>query len=86
MTFNEIIELLHPELRKIVEHELNLGNKIFEISSGWGGPTSILVILEFPFKKSYAITNIEHLEVNDPHYWKSEYHYAALKQSIACKF
>jgi hypothetical protein len=86
MNKHQALASLHPTLKNILESELALGNKIAEVSTGWGGPDAILVILELPFKKSYSAKDVTYHEVNDPHYWKAEYHHAALKQSVACKF
>ena len=82
-----VINALQPDLKEILESELRLGNRISEISTGWWSQESVLIILVQPFKKIYVLTeNIEFLNVDDPHYWKAEYHCKSLLQVLACRF
>ncbi len=80
------VELLAAPLRKILEAELALGNTIEEISD-WPPKCHLLVILKRPFNRPYELEeHVEFLELNDPHYWKSEYNYRGGVQTLACGY
>jgi len=79
MENNYVINALHPDLKEILQSELRLGNRISEFTTGWWSLEAVLIILVQPFKKIYVLTeNIESLNVDDPHYWKAEYHCKSL--------
>jgi len=86
MDYNEVVNLLHAGLKSIVKSELSLGNKISEVSTAWGGQEALLIVMAFPFKKTYTETGVIYHELNDPHYWKAEYRYDISKQILACRF
>ncbi|MDR6342620.1 hypothetical protein HNQ91_005704 [Filimonas zeae] len=84
---SELLEKLSQPLKQILQSELQAGNTIREISSGWPEPQSIFVLLESPFTSEYQITHpIEFREINDRHYWKAEYLDAAYKHLLVCGF
>lgn len=83
------LEDLAPSLRRVLETEWALGNRVVETGRGWPyGGTSILVLLERPFLGSYAPPpeGLELVEVNDPHYWKAELRCARTGETLACPF
>ncbi len=83
------IEMLSAPLYEILMNELDLGNKIYETSVG---PLfvkhGLFILLEKPFLTAIKtdICGIKFREVNDPHYWKSEYHDEKLHHVLACCF
>lgn len=84
----KLLESLHPKLRNILDHELNAGNEIREISAGWPKPTSILVILKYAFKaaSTSSTDGLVYKELNDPHYWFAEFLHEGTNQIVACSF
>jgi hypothetical protein len=75
-------------LQEILEAELVAGNTIAEVSS-WPPKCGLLVILRRPFARAYELTpDLEFAEINDTHYWKSEYRYkgGVQVQALACRF
>jgi len=60
------------ELNIILKQELEKGNKVLEVSS-WPPKCKRLVILEKRFATSYMSSNLEYREIDDVHYWFSEY-------------
>lgn len=84
---NDLQEKLSWLLREILYSELQQGNTIREISSGWPEPQSVFVLLDRPFISEYQITHpIEFREINDRHYWKAEYFDKEQKHLLACGF
>ena len=75
-------------LSSILNNELRAGNKIAEVWSGWPHRESIFVILEKPFMVQHQghFRNIEFKEINDPHFWKSEYVNTDTQHCLACRF
>ena len=74
---------LCPELKSILEAELAAGNQVVATFEGWGH----IVMLAEPFRVAHAIGGrVSFLEVNDPHYWKSQYSVKELDQHVACRF
>lgn len=75
---------LCPELRTILDAELAAGNKVQTTLVAWG----MIVMLEQHFRVPHLIegTRVSFLDVNDPHYWKSQYSVKELDQHVACKF
>ena len=75
-------------LSVILTRELNAGNKIAEVWSGWPHRESIFVILETPFKNVHQSLprDIDFKDINDPHYWKAEYYHRVTHHCLACRF
>ena len=81
------LESFSKVLTGIVEAELKLGNSVDETAIGW--PTTnngIVVFLRKPFKAKYQAPELQFREVNDPHYWLSEYLDRTTGHILACKF
>jgi hypothetical protein len=73
-------------LTEILNSELEFGNEIVETSDGWPSPNSITIFLRKPFFKEYSVPNLEFRDVNDPHWWKSEYFDERTNHILACKY
>ena len=84
MVNQDHINKIDPDLKKILDLELDLGNKIVETSQGWPKPNSIFIALEKPFLKVYSNPNVTFKNVNDPHYWKMEY--SKNNHLLVCRF
>jgi hypothetical protein len=82
----EHLEKFSIVLTGILQEETALGNKVVETSEGWPEPETILVFLALPFSKTYQLPGVEFRELNDPHWWKSEYIERATHHILACKF
>jgi len=79
----QIIATLCPELRVILERELEAGNTVVESWDDWG----TAVMLARPFLLAHPLVEgIEFRRVNDPHYWLAEYLAVGLEQFVACRF
>jgi hypothetical protein len=78
---------LCPELRALLDAELAVGNQIVETSKGWPIPTSIFVLLASPFRivREVLPHGVTYLDVNDPHWWKSEYNHFPSGHKLACR-
>jgi hypothetical protein len=78
------IDALCPELQKILDDELAAGNRVATTFEGWG----TIVMLEQHFRVQHEIGGgrVTYLDVDDPHYWKSQYSVKELEQHVACKF
>ena len=80
------VELLVAPLKKILDAELARGNTVQEVSD-WPPKCQLIVILKRPFHRPYELEpHVEFRELNDPHYWKSEYSYRGGTQVLACSF
>lgn len=88
MINQEHIERLGKNLKQILDSEIALGNRVSETSKGWPNSRTVIVFLEKPFLAEYPIQDqgIIFREVNDPHYWKSEYYDRINDHVLACKF
>lgn len=64
---------LDPDLKKILDNELKLGNKISSASSDYPDVGSIPVTLAEELQAKYKIKKVQYSKINDPHYW-SEYY------------
>ena len=84
MVNQDHINKIDPDLKKILDLELDLGNKIVETSQGWPKPDSIFVSLEKPFLKKHSNPCVTFTNVNDPHYWKWEY--SKDNHLLVCRF
>ncbi len=77
---------LAAPLQSILDAELARGNTVIEVVN-WSPKCELLVILRRPFHHSYLpLPDVEFVEINDRHYWKSEYNYQGGRQVIACSF
>lgn len=84
---NKDIEEFSPDLREILFNELAAKNEIFETWKGWPY-NGIVICLWYPFKTKtqFQSDKIVFREVNDIHYWKSEYHDLISGDMLVCKF
>ena len=85
------IEELTPQLKSILQNELESGNIICETYQGPFSKDSsqqLMIFLRYPFKSPIRrdILGIVYREINDPHYWKAEYADVANHQTLACHF
>ena len=74
------------KLKLILDIELEQGNVIVETSHGWPKSDSILIILDKPFSRDYQFEDITFRNIDDRHYWKSEYCDEDLGHVLACRF
>jgi hypothetical protein len=86
MIIQEHIVNLSDSLKEILDSELKAGNKIVETSKGWPEKETVIVFLGHPFFNEYKRPNVEFREINDPHWWKSEYFDKSSKHVLACKY
>jgi hypothetical protein len=79
---------LCSELRGLLDSELAAGNQIAETSRGWPKPNSIFVLLASPFRATSEVLprGVTYVDVNDPHWWKAEYHHEATGHMLGCRF
>jgi RimJ/RimL family protein N-acetyltransferase len=77
---------LHPSLKQMLDAEFAAGNEIFETGRGWPEPDSVFVRLRHPFRARHTgvPAGVKYLELNDPHWWKAEYHTSAPRHILAC--
>lgn len=86
-----LIDKLSPDLKIILEDELNAGNSICETSSGGFTDCTdnhLFIWLKFPFKTVIRndLEGIVYQLIDDPHYWKAEYNDINNNQTLACNF
>lgn len=88
LNLEEAKEKLQPALKEILEAELKAGNTFKEACTGWPDDETLQVFLRKPFKTPIRkdIPGVEYREVNDPHYWKSEYWDEGNRQMVADNF
>lgn len=73
------------ELNNIYELELAAGNQVVEDTQWF--PTCVkLVILKNRFQRPYTDQKLKYRELNDSHYWFSEYEAEDKKEVLACRF
>ena len=72
-------------LNTILNAELADGNHIVE-NSAWPPKCKILVILGNKFRCRYEDEDLIYTEINDPHYWFSEYRTKDGSEVLACRF
>lgn len=85
----EAIKKLKPKLKEILLFELAAGNSIKESClGGFGDDDWLFIFLDKPFNTELKtnMTGIKYVDINDRHYWKSEYVDATNKQTLACGF
>jgi hypothetical protein len=80
------LKRLSSKLSQILADEITAGNRVVETSEGWPETKSINVFLERPFINSYDLEGVEFREINDPHWWKSEYIDHITRHILASKF
>lgn len=81
------VRQLCPQLKAILDAELDAGNLIFEASRGWPQKESIFVGLAEPFKKQHAVSKgVSFENTNDPHYWKAAYIFDDPRHILVCPF
>lgn len=77
------VAALCPELKAILDAELAAGNEVLATLEAWGS----IVMLAQHFRVKHEIGGrVTFIEVNDPHYWKSQYSVKELDQHLACRF
>lgn len=82
----ENVKALCPVLKKVLNDEIAAGNEVVETSRGWPGKLCVWLSEPFRRKVSPLPDGVELRDINDPHYWKAEYHHAETDQLLACKF
>jgi hypothetical protein len=81
--------MLTGTLRDILAAELAAGNTVQENRKGdWPEGACRFVLLKMPFMTEIRrdIPGVTFMNVNDPHYWKAEYHDESLCEYLACGF
>ncbi len=76
-------------LQVILKEETKAGNEIVEISKGdWPEKNATFIFLKKPFLTPirHNLPNVEYRLINDPHYWKAEYHHQQSNVLLCCKF
>jgi hypothetical protein len=88
MVMKEDIAALHPALQAILSTEIALGNTVVETWRGWPAAESVCVALGKPFLSVTAPlpADVVFRNVDDPHYWKSEYEYGPSHHLLVCRF
>lgn len=71
--YTDLLQRLNPGLTEILQEEINHGNKIVNVSTGWPEDKSIVVSVSLPFHKQHEREGITFEISNDPHYWKQGY-------------
>ena len=77
---------LHPGLRSILAMELAAGNDVMETGRGWPDADSVFVRLREPFQGIGGALpeGVRYADVNDPHWWRAEYHTEKPKHLLVC--
>lgn len=89
---DKVVKQFKGILKEILESELKAGNKIVETYESKDGafpmPNATMIFLGSPFKAAIQrdLPGVVFNEINDPHYWKSEYFDEASRQFLCCKF
>ena len=75
---------LHPELKKILDRELESGNRVQDASRDWPENGSIFITLRDPFHGVYSsISKAGYSEPGDPHYWTADYSFGTPLHVVA---
>lgn len=76
-----------PELRAVLEAELDAGNTIAEVREGGPVSETVIVILARPFLTPLrpATANLRFRQVNLPGWWSAEYTAAIPPHTLACR-
>ena len=83
------LEQFTGRLKRILTSELRAGNHIAETWHGdWPSPGAIAVVLSRPFLTPVKMNlpGIVFNHVNDPHYWKADYHDTKRNLYLICGF
>jgi hypothetical protein len=72
------------KLNILLQYELANGNEIAE-NTDWLPKCKKLIILKGRFHKKYDLSEIQYREINDSHYWFSEYATLNNQECLACK-
>lgn len=86
MIHSEHLEQFSEKLSRIVQEEIKRGNRVVETAKGWPETRTVMVFLEKPFSGDYSHLKLTFRDVDDPHYWKSEYFDEQTGHVLACKF
>lgn len=79
------VAFVSSALNALLAEELASGNQIAEVSE-WLPACRKLVILDYRFSCAHDAVALEFREVNDPHYWFSEYVADGGAEVLACRF
>ncbi len=72
--FIELAIKLDPRLMKLLEAELDSGNFICSVSSGWPSKNGVIIQLTNKINLNYELeSGVNYKHVNDPHYWIHEF-------------
>jgi len=82
----EHIDNFSPRLKEILNEEIKMGNKIYETAFGWPYSNAIFIYLYKGFLGTYSIPDVKFEEINDAHFWKSQYHDTRINDILACMF
>lgn len=79
---------LAEPLRRLVDAELGAGNTITDADVGRLGSGVVFVLLARPFAETRTTLDdgVLRVEINDPHWWKTEYRHPATGHVVACRF
>jgi RimJ/RimL family protein N-acetyltransferase len=80
------LELLHRDLRTILDAEIAAGNSVVETGAGWPDADSVFVRLREPFrtKPCPLPDGVTYTEPDGPHWWKADYSSASPRHVLAC--
>lgn len=82
----DLLEALNAELRKVLESELQSGNSISDVFTGFPDKDSVRVVLSNPFYKKYPSKILSYCDEKDPHYNSAEYSAGFPVNSITAPF
>mgnify|MGYP000601290555 CR=1 FL=1 len=82
----DLMEALNAELRNVLESELQSGNSISDVFTGFPDKDSVRVALSKPFHKKYPSKNLSYCEETDPHYNSAGYSTGSPVNSITAPF
>ena len=76
-----------PELRAVLEAEIEAGNSVAEVREGGPVSETVIVILARPFLTPLrpATVNLRFRQVNLPGWWSAEYTAAIPPHTLACR-
>lgn len=74
LTIIQCMNDLQPELKRILDLELQAGNFVIDATRGWPDTGSVFITLGQPFHNRYAANSVvKYTEQSDSHYWKADY-------------